>query len=69
MLMKEETKKTLHTRIWLQGFIGAFIFAFLMWFLDQEKYVFQAVLEFFTFLFTWVIIHYIVFWKKFKNLS
>ncbi|MFW5838608.1 MAG: hypothetical protein ACOC1L_00670 [Bacillota bacterium] len=67
--MKEETKKTLHTRIWLQGFMAAFIFAILMWVFDQEKYVFQVILEFFTFLFTWVIIHYIVNRNKFKNLS
>lgn len=67
--MKEETKKTLHTRIWMQGFFGALIFSVLMWFFDQEKYIFQVILEFFTFLFTWVIIHYIVYRNKFKTLS
>lgn len=66
--MQEETKKTLHARIWLQGIFAALIFSVLMWFFDQEKYFFQIVLEFFTFLFTWAIIHYIVFRHRFKNL-
>ncbi len=64
-----ESRKVLHLRIWGPGFIAASIFVLINALLSGEEYSFiEGMLQFVVFYAVWVIIHYLLLRKQFKQL-
>ena len=69
LTLKQE-KAALHLRIWLTALIGGAVFVGMNWFLSREDYSFsEGLINGLIFATAWVLIHYIMYRKKFSELK
>ena len=69
-MSNKERIKALHLRIWISGLIATTVFVLLNWFLSRATYsLLEAVVQIGVFLSVWVILHYIIYRKLFKQLK
>jgi len=68
-LTPAQEKAALHLRIWITAAIAVVVFVGMDWFLSREDYSFQeGLVNGLIFSAAWVITHYIIYRKKFKEL-
>ncbi len=69
-LSKKDRLKALHLRIWVSGIIATVVFVLINWLLSRATYSgLEAVVHVFVFLPVWVIMHYLIYRKLFKQIK
>ncbi len=64
-----DPRKQLHLRIWGPGVLAAVIFVFFNWLMTPDFSLREGILLFVVFYAVWVVLHYIMLRKKFKEFS
>ncbi len=68
-LTKKQQRLALHARIWVSGIIATGVFVLLMFVLEDEYALIEALLQFIVFLLVWVLLHYVFLRKHFKAIG
>ncbi len=68
-LTKKQQRIALHARIWVSGMIATGVFIILMFILEDEYALVEALVQFIVFLLVWVVLHYIFLRKHFKAIG
>ncbi len=67
---KNDRLKALHLRIWVSGVIATAVFVLINWLLSRATYSgLEAIVHVIVFLPVWVIMHYFIYRKLFKQIK